>query len=150
MEPKHRVAARILLVDADDRVLLFRGFDPAAQGVYYWFTPGGGLDDGEDFTAGALRELREETGLVVSEVGEPVHSDVTRFSFNGVTYRQEQMFYLVRVAQWTVDSAGFDDYERDTIDEARWFSLSDLGGLDEAYYPQDLIEVLKKAGVAEC
>ncbi len=42
-----RRAARVLLLDGAGRVLLLRGFDPAMPEHRYWFTVGGGLDDGE-------------------------------------------------------------------------------------------------------
>lgn len=50
----------------------FHGDDEATKGK--WEFPGGGLDEGEDAEMGALRELNEETGLVLpdnwSKVGE--------------------------------------------------------------------------------
>src|SRR5688572_15034483 len=102
MEPRQRTAVRVLLVNDRGEVLLFRGFDPAEPRVRYWFTPGGGVDPGEQGADAAARELFEETGLAVTaaEVGDPVHHDVTSFSFDGVHYRQEQDFYLVRVSNW--------------------------------------------------
>ena len=43
--PIDRRAARVLLLDAQDRLLLFLGRDPAnAARGQWWFTPGGGLD----------------------------------------------------------------------------------------------------------
>jgi ADP-ribose pyrophosphatase YjhB (NUDIX family) len=152
MTPTARTAARILLVDSQERVLLFHGCDPARPGVSYWFTPGGGLGDGEAAQAGAARELAEETGLWLTEaqIGAPVHTDLAEFSFDGVTYRQEQMFFLVRVAQWTVDSGGFEDYERRSIDQHRWWSIAELDRTEETYYPADLIGLLKKVGLATC
>ncbi|MFD0349338.1 hypothetical protein ACFQ0M_31470 [Kitasatospora aburaviensis] len=39
MEPKRRRAARILLLDGQDRILLFRASDPAVPEVTWWFTP---------------------------------------------------------------------------------------------------------------
>ena len=56
-----RPAARILLLDPDGRILLFR-FD-AGDRPAFWATPGGALDPDEDYPACARRELREETGL---------------------------------------------------------------------------------------
>ncbi|MEV6811591.1 NUDIX domain-containing protein [Micromonospora sp. NPDC051296] len=143
-----RRAARVLLVDAAGRLLLFRGFDPArpAHGRW-WFTPGGGLDPGETYAEGAARELAEETGLrlAVPDVGVPVHTDVTEFSFDGVWYRQEQQFFLVRVAAHEVDTTGFSDVERGSVDDHRWWSAEELGSTDERCYPADLPAVLARA-----
>ncbi|MBC7679310.1 MAG: NUDIX domain-containing protein, partial [Pseudorhodobacter sp.] len=62
--PVARTAARVLLLDGRDRVLLFRGGDPhLPERGTWWFTPGGGLDPGEQTVDGAVRELFEETGL---------------------------------------------------------------------------------------
>lgn len=140
------------MVCAAERILLFRGWDPADPSVLYWFTPGGGLDPGEDPAAGAARELAEETGLRLapSAMGEPVHHEVTEFSFNGVGYRQEQDFYLVRVDEWTVDTSGFDEWENDTIDHHHWWSVGELERTEEIYYPRDLLQLLKRLGIPRC
>jgi len=142
-----RQAARILLVDAQGRVLLFRGWDPARPERRYWFTPGGGLDPDEAPAVGGARELAEETGLRVTpeELGEPVWREVTEFSFDGRWYRQEQQFFLVRIAAWEVDTTGFDPIERDTIDDHRWWTTDELTRTPEKFYPTDLAEVLRRA-----
>jgi 8-oxo-dGTP pyrophosphatase MutT (NUDIX family) len=143
-----RRAARVLLVDAAGRLLLFRGFDPARpEHGRWWFTPGGGLDPGETYAQGAARELAEETGLRLTpaELGEPVHADVVEFPFDGVWYRQEQQFFLVRVAAHEVDTAGFSEVERGSVDGHRWWSAHELSGTAERYYPVDLADVLAHA-----
>lgn len=151
-EPRRRRAGRVLLVDAADRVLLFEGSDPHRPDRRYWFTPGGGLDDGETTAQAAARELYEETGLAVSaeRLGDPVHSEVTTFSFAGVAYRQEQDFFLVRVPQWQVDTSGFDEVERDWVHGHRWWSAAELRDTGEVYFPADLVAVLEGAGVGGC
>ena len=61
-----RTAARVMLLDDADRVLLLSGTDPAvtAGGSYrWWITPGGGVETGRGPAGAALRELAEETGL---------------------------------------------------------------------------------------
>lgn len=151
-QPRLRRAGRVLLVDASDRVLLFQGSDPRQPDAVYWFTPGGGLDDGETTAQAAARELREETGLDVPpvELGPAVHSELARFSFDGVEYHQQQDFYLVRVPEWRVDTSGFDEVEQAWVFGHRWWTVAELGTTDEVYYPADLVAVLGAAGVGPC
>ncbi|TDB78914.1 NUDIX hydrolase [Micromonospora sp. KC721] len=142
-----RRAGRVLLVDSAGRVLLFEGVDPARPEHRYWFTPGGGLDPGETSAQGAARELAEETGLRLSpaELGAPVWSETVEFPFDGVRYRQEQEFFLVRIGAWEVDTTGFDAIERATVSGYRWWSVAELAATDQRYYPEDLPGVLARA-----
>lgn len=64
--PRLRPAARGVIVDPDDRVLLVR-FEFGDGPV--WATPGGGLEPGETVLEGLRRELLEEVGL--SEFPDP-------------------------------------------------------------------------------
>ncbi|MEH0935035.1 NUDIX hydrolase [Micromonospora psammae] len=142
-----RRAARVLLVDAAGRVLLFDGTDPARPDHRYWLTPGGGLDPGETPAQGAARELAEETGLRLdpAALGEPVWSETIEFTFDGVGYRQEQQFFLVRVPAWEVDTAGFTDLERASVAGHRWWSPEELAASGDRYYPAELPAVLTRA-----
>ncbi|MEV0722660.1 NUDIX hydrolase [Micromonospora purpureochromogenes] len=142
-----RRAARVLLVDAGGRVLLFSGWDPSRPEHRYWFTPGGGLDPGETPAQAAVRELAEETGLRLApgELGAPVWSETVEFPFDGVWYRQEQEFFLVRVPGWEVDTTGFTDIERASVSGHRWWSVDELTATGHRYYPEDLPAVLTRA-----
>jgi 8-oxo-dGTP pyrophosphatase MutT (NUDIX family) len=144
-----RRAARVVVLDADDRVLLLHGRDPARPEHAYWFTVGGGLDPGETGPEGAARELFEETGLRVepAALGEPVWHDRTEFPLDGVWYRQEQDFYLVRAEPFEVDFAGLNDLERRSVDAWRWWSAAELRATTERFYPPDLPDVLAALGV---
>ncbi len=52
-----RRAARVLLLDEADRLLLFRGFDPGDPDESpFWFTVGGAVDPGESVPEGELAE----------------------------------------------------------------------------------------------
>ncbi|MEU4568470.1 NUDIX domain-containing protein [Micromonospora sp. NPDC023956] len=144
--PTPRRAARVLLVDAAGRVLLFAGSDPARPDFRYWFTPGGGLDAGEEPAAGAARELAEETGLRLApeELGSSVWRETIEFPFDGTWYRQEQDFFLVRVPTWEVDTTGFDAVERASVTGHRWWSRDALTATTERYYPSDLPALLSR------
>jgi 8-oxo-dGTP pyrophosphatase MutT (NUDIX family) len=135
----------VLLIDRLDRVLLFRGFDPAEPSRHYWFTPGGGLDDAESMRDGAARELREETGLALSpeQLGEAVWHQVTDYPFDGQWFRQEQDFFVARVDEWDVTFDGFDVEERRSIDGHGWWSIEDLTTTSERFYPEELPELLR-------
>ena len=68
-----RLAARVVLIDPAGRTLLFRGRDPGRpEAGTWWFPPGGEIEDGETPAEAARREVREETGVLLEDVGEPV------------------------------------------------------------------------------
>lgn len=56
----YRPAAAIMLLNAENKVFVAQRIDNLAEA---WQMPQGGLDNGEDPEAGALRELEEETGI---------------------------------------------------------------------------------------
>lgn len=144
-QPLPRRAARVLLLDADGRLLMFRGTDPGRPGSRYWFTPGGGLEPGETMVEGAIREVREETGLGLTpaELGEPVWHNTVDFPFDLRWYRQEQDFFLVRVASWEVTMVGFDAEELRSIDTFHWWPLADLESTAEEVHPPGLAGLVR-------
>lgn len=144
--PRDRLAARVLLIDGAERVLLFRGCDPATPQDRFWFTVGGGLEDGEGFPEAAARELFEETGLRLSahELHGPVTRDVAEFPYDGHIYQQRQEFFAAVVDSWRVDESGFEKEEARAIDAHRWWTRAELAGTADAYYPENLIELLDR------
>ena len=146
-----RRAGRVLLVDLAGRALLLHGNDPARPGMHWWFTPGGGLEPGESTVEAAARELFEEIGLRVSpaDLGEPIRHEQAEFSYSGRDYLQTQDFFLLRVADWQVDTAGMDAEERLTITEHRWWSAAEIEASDELIYPADLAGLLRSQQVEQ-
>lgn len=147
--PLARRAARVLLVDADGRVLLFRGHDPARPAAgSWWFTVGGGLDDGESTRQAAARELREETGLSMAAeaLGGVVLERVAEFALAGTAYRQSEEFFLARVDRHDVVTDGFTSFEETFVLGHRWWSREDLRTTAEAVYPEGLADLLDGLG----
>ena len=123
-----RRAARVILLDEDDRVLLLRGHDAGQPSRSWWFTVGGGLEPGEHPRVGAVRELREETGLHLepADLAGPVLSRSAVFDFARVTCRQDEEFFLARGPHTYVHDGGWTDLEREVVDELRWWELDAL------------------------
>jgi 8-oxo-dGTP pyrophosphatase MutT (NUDIX family) len=145
-QPEPRQAGRVLVIDPAGRVLLLEGFDPAQPDRRYWFTIGGGLDDGENTAQAAIRELREEAGIVAAahQMAGPVWQRTTEFSFDGTRYRQKEDYYLLLVGDQAVSLAGLDDIERHTVTGYRWWSHEELAATTVPFYPAELPDLVRR------
>jgi len=137
-----RLAVRVLLVDQEDRVLLFRY--SADDGEPFWCTPGGGIDPNESPCDAARREVFEETGwegaLSLMEVWRRRH--VATFLGRLIDHRER--WYLARVPAFRVDPSGFTELERQAISEWMWWDLDALAQATERLVPEDLAPRLRQ------
>ncbi|WP_312030100.1 NUDIX domain-containing protein [Actinomycetospora sp. TBRC 11914] len=147
-----RDAARVVVLDADDRVLLFEGVDPARPSEAFWFAPGGGIEPGEEAAEAAWRELTEETGMAegkpgVGELAGPVWVRDVLFDHDGVTYAAREVFFLLHVDPAPdVDVSGFTEQERRTVRRHRWWTRTELAATVDVVYPRQLAELLGDPG----
>jgi 8-oxo-dGTP pyrophosphatase MutT (NUDIX family) len=143
-----REAARVILLDEDDRVLLIRGHDVDQPDRSWWFTVGGGIDDGEDPATAAVREVREETGIVLGlrDLVGPVFTRSAVFDFFAEHCRQDEVIYLARVPASALSAehrSGWTELELDVIDEVRWWSLDELERVEIEVFPETLVSLVR-------
>jgi len=134
-----RPTSRLLVLDEDDRLLLMMTKAPDTSGAARWITPGGGVDPGESHEEAAVRELHEETGQVVAEVGPVVRVDDFEVPWDAADHTHGHAeFFVVRLPHFEVVDDDWTDDERVDILESRWFSLDELESTTDPVEPVDL------------
>jgi ADP-ribose pyrophosphatase YjhB (NUDIX family) len=121
-----------IIIEAD-RVALVKRAHPPIQGQ--WSIPGGVLEVGELVREAAIREAREETGLIV-EPGEllGVFDRVLRDPEKRVQYHYVLIDFLCR-------RVGGEFLAASDAAEVRWFTREELPALNLA---EDTVEVIQK------
>ena len=119
------------IIIEDSRVLLVKRAHPPLQAQ--WSIPGGVLEVGELIREAAIREAREETGLIV-EPGEllGVYDRVLRNLEQRVQYHYVLIDFLCRRTGGELQAA-------DDAAEVRWFTREQLPPLNLAEDTQDVI-----------
>ena len=142
-----RVAVRIVLLDSSSRVLLFEGRDlsDAGDSVRFWFTAGGGVDDGESLTDAAERELQEETGQSGSALVGPFHRREFDFLNHGEPQHQVEHFFAARTRDTSLSVDGWTELERQAVTTWRWWSCEELETADVRFFPHNLVDLVRLA-----
>ena len=114
------------LVADDDRILLVRESDT-------WLLPGGRLEPGESPAAGAVREVREETGVDVEIVGLGAVAEQTfRRAGGDATYMFHFATFLAEPS--STDLTADPGRPDEGIDEVAWRET-----IPEATFDRDLV-----------
>lgn len=144
MTLRHRLSSRVLLLDREGRILLFLTKAPDTSGYARWITPGGGVDPGEDHHTAALRELLEETGLALEQLGDPVwrHDFVAPWDAADHDTGHAE-FYTAMVDAFEPSDAQWTDEERVDVLAHRWFTLAELEATSDRFEPAELLDLLR-------
>lgn len=135
---KSRRAARAIVVDADQRILMTENH---LNGRIHWGLPGGGIDAAESAAEAACRELAEETGLTGVQLDGPVAQREYFDDFPDVVLHQREQIFWGRSASTNVTLAGV------SADEAylaglRWWAPDELAANPDQVHPSRVLELL--------
>jgi ADP-ribose pyrophosphatase YjhB (NUDIX family) len=132
-----------VILDPSARILLVRFQFPERA---IWGCPGGGLEPGETHADALRRELREEVGLELQEVGPCVWTRTHVVPiFGGRWDGQVERYYLVEAEpvepapQFTVE-----DLRAELVTAIRWWNAEELQDPIEPLFPARLPELVSQ------
>jgi 8-oxo-dGTP pyrophosphatase MutT (NUDIX family) len=142
-----RSAVRLVVLDAKDTLLLFHTHDLDHPDLgTWWELPGGGIDPGETYLDAAIRELREETGIIVdrSQAGPPNWRRRASFRHRQTRHVQDEVVVTLRlpVPGPDIDESRRLDYEREDYFDFRWWPIPEILSSAERFYPGQLPTLL--------
>ena len=144
-----RNAVRMVVRDRAGRVLLFHTREITVPELgAWWELPGGGIESGEDPAAAAMRELHEETGLLVSraQIGEPRWWRTAAFRHRHVRHLQHEVVMVVQLDALTpaIDVSNRLDYEQEDYLDQRWWPPAEIVRSTQRFYPGRLRQLLPR------
>ncbi len=111
-------AAACLIIRHGSHILLQKRSDKVETWPNFWAFPGGKLDDGELFREAAIRETREEIGIIIDSAD--IHREVM------VAHRSITGVKVIYIGQVEIYENSPAIMEPDLATDLAWFPITEL------------------------
>jgi len=128
MTKSHRIAAGGIIFN-NDHLLLVRYHDPEKGS--YWVCPGGRLEDDENIVQAIIREVKEETGVLVEPKKVIAIEDLVSSRTKMI-----KVWMLCDLKDGEIQTT--QEAKKEGIVEVGWFTKKELMG--EVFFPTILVE----------
>jgi 8-oxo-dGTP diphosphatase len=143
-----RKSARAILINNENKILMFKFKFENIQGEnVLWVTPGGGVEEGENFEQALKRELHEETGLVLNSIGPWIWTKEVIFKGKERDFVSYERYYLIKMDNTNISFENMTLNEVRTLKGFKWWDINELlSSTEEFFTPQIgklLIEIIE-------
>ncbi len=140
---RKRPAARVVLLDRENRIFLVNASDPADRSKSdWWEIPGGGMDPGESSEQAAAREIYEETGISDFEMGPCIWTQQVQFTFAGIFFDSDERIHVAWCDGGEYNPQGLEFFEAMAFKGAKWWDVDELLASDVPVLPPRMREFL--------